>query len=210
MDDKKLTPQESMELIASMIRSSKQRVAMPDLRISVMWAVLTILTAAAAWGLIATTRNPYFNFVWFAIPVIGIPANLLLGARARREKQTKTYVDKVSDGLWKTVGCIAIGLTIGCFIAQQCGYPQAWLAMFYYAFIVVGFGAAVCGLLLRENSYLFGGVFSVFSGFAIIVCQLCRIPLLYSWVIPLYMLCFLLMFIVPAFIIARKIKTAAK
>ena len=44
MEDKKITPQESMALIAQMIESSKQRVAMPDLHISIMWAVLTILT----------------------------------------------------------------------------------------------------------------------------------------------------------------------
>ncbi|MCI9607089.1 MAG: hypothetical protein HFJ94_02790 [Muribaculaceae bacterium] len=206
MEDKKLTPQESMELIASMIQSTRRRVALPDLRISVMWAALSIITAATAWILLSTTHNPLFNFVWFAIPVIGIPASIIL-ANAKREKSgAKTYLDKVSDGVWKCVGYIAIGLTIGCFIAQQCGYPMAWLSMLYYAFIVVGFGAIVSGLLLRENSYVFGGLFSVFSGFAIIICNVCQIPLLYSWVVPLYILCFLLMFIVPAFIISRKLK----
>ncbi len=206
MDDKKLSPQESMELIASMIQSTKRRVAPVDLRISVMWAVITIVTAAAAWILIYFTHNPWFNFVWFAIPIIGIPANYILSSKRKEKISTKTYLDKVSEGVWKTVGFIAIGLTIGCFIAQECGYPQAWLAMFYYAFIIVGFGATVSGLLLRENSYVFGGVFSIFSGFAIIICNLCEVPLLYSWVVPLYILCFLLMFIVPAFIISRKIK----
>lgn len=206
MEDKKLTPQESMELIASMIQTSKQRVAMPDLRISVMWAILTILTAVTAWVLLTTTHNPWFNLVWFAIPVIGLPANAILSTKARHEKTAKTFIDIVTAGIWKTVGYIAIGTTIGCFIAQQCGHPQAWLAMFYYAFIIVGFGATATGLLLREKSYIFGGVFSIFSGFAIIVCNLCNIPLLYIWVVPLYILCFLLMFIVPAFVIAHKLK----
>ncbi|MDO4335957.1 MAG: hypothetical protein Q4C37_09060 [Bacteroidales bacterium] len=209
MEDKKLTPQESMELIASMIQNTKRRVASPDLRISVMWGVLVIVTAAAAWALLSTTHNPWYNFVWFAIPLIGIPANIIL--KGNREKRgAKTYLDTVSEGVWKCVGYIAIGLTIACFIAQECGYPSAWLAMFYYAFIVVGFGAAVSGLLLRENSYLFGGLFSIFAGFAIIICSLCQVPLLYSWVVPLYILCFLLMFIVPAFIISRKIKAETK
>lgn len=210
MEEKKLTPQESMELITSMIQSTKRRVASPDLRISVMWAALTIITAATAWILLSTTHNPWFNFIWFAIPVIGIPTNIILANSRREQIKTKTYLDKVSEDLWKCVGYIAMGLTIGCFIAQQCGYPQAWLAMFYYAFIIVGFGATVSGLLLREGSYIFGGLFSIFSGFAIIFCNLCQIPLLYSWVVPLYILCFLLMFIVPAFIISRKIKAEEK
>ncbi len=210
MEDKKLTPQESMELIASMIQSTKRRVASPDLRISVMWGVLVIITAAAAWILLSTTHNPWFNFVWFAIPVIGIPANIILANSRQKKSCTTTYLDKVSADLWKCVGYIAIALTIACFIAQQCGYPSAWLAMFYYAFIIVGFGATVSGLLLRETSYVFGGLFSILSGFVIIICTLCRVPLLYSWVVPLYILCFLLMFIVPAFIISRKIKAGEK
>lgn len=210
MDEKKLTPQESMELITSMIQNTKRRVATPDLRISVMWAVLTIVTAIAAWVLLSTTHNPWYNFIWFTIPVIGIPTNILMAQNNRNKNMTKSYLDKVSESIWKSVGYIAMGLTIGCFIAQQCGYPQAWLAMFYYAFIIVGFGAMTSGFLLRENSYVFGGLFSIFSGFAIIVCNLCRIPLYYSWVVPLYILCFLLMFIIPAFIISRKIKAQEK
>ncbi|MCM1452170.1 MAG: hypothetical protein NC102_07920 [Clostridium sp.] len=210
MEDKKLTPQESMELIASMIQNTKRRVASPNLHISIMWAALTIATAAAAWILLSTTHNPYFNFVWFAIPVIGIPANIILANKNREKTIAKTYLDKVREGLWKIVGCIAIGLTIGCFIAQQCGYPQAWLAMFFFAFIIVGFAAAANGLLLNESSYVFGGIFSIFSGFAVIICSLCQIPLLYSWVAPLYILCFLLMFIIPAFIVSRKIKAQKK
>ncbi len=207
MEDKKLSPQESMELIASMIQNTKSRVATLDLRISIMWAALSIITALAAWVLVTTTHNPWFNFVWFAIPVIGIPISIMLSIRKKEKCVAKTYIDKVREGVWKAVGYIGIGLTIGCFISQQCGYTQAWLAMFYYAFIIVGFGAAVSGLLLREDSYVFGGIFSIFSGFAIIICNLCQVPLSYSWVAPLYILCFLLMFIVPAYIISRKIKT---
>ncbi len=207
MNEKKLTPQESMELIASMIQKTKQRVAPADLRISVMWAVLTIFTAVAVWVLVSTTRNPFYNFVWFAIPVIGIPVNIILSAKTK-EKNAKTYIDNVSEGLWKTIGYIAIGLTIGCFIAQQFGHPQAWLAMLYYAFIIVGTGATVTGLLLRENSYIFGGMFSILAGFAVIICTLCQIPLQYSWVLPLYILSFFMMFIIPAFIVSRKNKVS--
>lgn len=91
MEDKKLTPKESMELIASMIQTSKQRVAMSDLRIPTMWATISILTAVAVWVLITTTHNPWFNFIWFAIPVIGLPANILLSAKDRNKKLQKNF-----------------------------------------------------------------------------------------------------------------------
>ncbi len=70
MEDKKNHPQESMALIAQMIESSKQRVAMPDLHISIMWAVLTILTAATVLTGMLLFHSPWINLVWFAIPAI--------------------------------------------------------------------------------------------------------------------------------------------
>lgn len=204
MENKELTPQESMTLIARMIEASKQRVAMPDLRISVMWAVLSIVTAAVVLTVSLIRYTPWINLVWFAIPVIGIPLNIMLSPKTGIQTGTKTFLDTICARIWKTVGFIAIFLTIICGIFQITGYPQAWLAMLYYAFIIVGFAAAMTGIVLRENSYVVGGVFSILAGFTVIALQLCNIPLLVVWVIPLYMFCFLIMFIVPAFIIRRK------
>lgn len=208
MEDRKLTPQQSMALITQMIESSRQRVAMPDLRISIMWACLTIITAAIVLVVSLVNYNPLINIVWFAIPVIGIPANRIMAKKSDGEKGAKTVIDKISDGLWKIVGVIAIILSVICLIFNLCGYPQAWLAMFYYAFITVGFGAAVTGIILKENSYVFGGIFSIMAGFIVIVLNICMMPLLIVWMLPLYMLCFLLMFIVPAFMIRKKLNAS--
>lgn len=207
MEDKQLTPQESMELIATMIQKTKCRAAIPDLRISVMWATVTIIIAIAVWVLVSTTNNPLYYIVWSYIPYIGIPAYEFL---SRKRRGNRTYVDKVYNGLWKSVFGVGILVTNGCFVFQLYGYLQAWFAMFYFSTIIVGFGAIVNGLLLKENSYLYGGGFAVLSGFAVIVCNLCQIPFLYSWVAPLCILNFLLMFIVPAFIITRKLKASEK
>ena len=208
MEDKKITPQESMALIAQMIESSKQRVAMPDLRISIMWAVLTILTAATVLTGMLLFHSPWINLVWFAIPAIGVPVNIIMVKKSEVVKGAKTLIDTVSDGIWKTVGFIAIALSLMCLVFNLFGHPEAWLVMFYYAFIMVGFGAAMTGILLKENSYIFGGVFSIIVGFVVIALQICMIQLLIVWVLPLYMLCFLLMFIVPAFVIRKKLNAS--
>lgn len=207
MEDKKLTPQESMALIAQMIESSKQRVAMPDLRISVMLAILTTLTAATVLIVSLISYTPYINALWFAIPVVGIPANIIMMKKSGVEKGAKTVIDTITDGIWKTVGLIGISLTVICFVFHLLGHPAAWIAMFYYAFIVVGFGAAMTGIVVKENSYIFGGIFSIIAGFIVVAIKSCMIPLLIVWVLPLYILCFLLMFIVPAFVIRKKLNS---
>lgn len=208
MEDRNLTPQESMALITQMIESTKQRVAMPDLRISIMWASLTIITAAIVLTVSLVDYNPMINIVWFAIPAIGLPANWLMARKSDAAKGSKTAIDKISDGIWKTVGAVAIIISAICLVFNLYGYPQAWLAMFYYAFIIVGFGTAMTGIILKENSYIFGGLFSMTAGFIITILNICMIPLLMVWVLPLYMLCFLLMFIVPAFIIRKKLNAS--
>ena len=210
MEEKKLTPQESMEIIARMIEVSKQRIAMPDLRISVMWALVTIATAAVVLTASLIGYTPRINLVWFAIPVIGLPLNYLMAQKAESAKGAKTVIDHIGDGIWKTVGFTGIALSAICLVFNLHGYPQAWLAMFYYAFIIVGFGATMQGIVLKERSYVFGGTFSILSGFATVILTLCRIPLAMVWVLPLYMLCFLLMFIVPAFVIRKKLNSGKR
>lgn len=207
MDVKNLSPQESMAIITEMIEASKQRMAMPDLRISVMWALVTILTAAFVLAMaLSGHHSPWVNLAWLAIPVIGIPATILSARKAGAAKGAKTALDRISDGIWKIVGIVAVLMSGICIVFNLMGYPQAWLCMFFYAFIIVGFGAAVQGIILRESSYVFGGVFSIVAGSVLLCLTICRVSLLIVWVLPLYMLCFLLMFILPAFVISKKIK----
>lgn len=210
MEDKKLTPQESMALIAQMIETSKHRVAMPNIKISVMWAVLTILSAAIVLIVSLTCYTPWINLVWMAIPVVGIPASTIMAKKMKVEMVAKTAIDNISDRIWKTVGFIAILLSVVCLVFNLLGYPQAWLAMLYYGFIVVGFGAAMEGIIMKECSYIFGGVFSIIAGFFVAALNICMIPLMMAWLLPLYMLCFLLMFIVPAFVIRKKINASKR
>ncbi len=195
-----------MALITAMIENSKHRVAVADLRISMMWALLSITTASVVFIALLTTGNPSFNWLWLAILLIGLPANLLLSRKCQTEAKVRTFIDRVHDGLWRTVSLVAIVLVPICLVFNFYGYPQAWMAMFFYAFVIVGFAAVVQGILLQERSYVFGGIFSVIAGFVVVAVSLCGIPLLVVWMLPLYVLCFLLMFIVPAVIVGKKLQ----
>lgn len=208
MEDKNFTPRESIEIIARMIEASKQRRTMPDLRISIMWAVVTIVSAAIVLTVSLIDYTPRINLVWFAIPAVGLPATFIMEKKSGRSKGVKTAIDIISDGIWQTVGTIAIALSVICLALNILGYPEAWRSMFYFAFIIVGFGAAVQGIVLKENSYRFGGIFSILAGFALVALDICGFPMLIIWVIPLYIICFVLMFIVPAIIIRKKFNSA--
>ena len=204
MEDKQLTPQESMELIASMIQATRRRVATPDLRIALMWSLLVIITTVAACTCVMFTQNPWFNLIWLAIPCIGIPTHLALIRKKKGETQTKSYIDKINDNIWKLVGWLGCAISVVCLAFNICGYPQAWLAMFLYGFIIVGVGAAAQGIVIGERSYIAGGCLSIVSGFVVTIAVIAGISV-GIWAIALYLLCLVMMLLVPVIVIRRKI-----
>lgn len=205
MEDKQLTPQESMELIASMIQATRRRVATPDLRIALMWSLLVIITTVVACTCVMFTQNPWFNLIWLAIPCIGIPTHIILiRKRKKSEKPTRSYIDRISDNIWKLVGWLGCLISVLCLAFNICGYPQAWLAMFLYGFIIVGGGTATQGIVIGERSYIIGGCFSIVSGFAVTIAIIAGFSV-GIWAIALYLLCLVMMLLVPVIVIRRKI-----
>lgn len=207
MDVKNLSPQESMAIITEMIETSKQRMAIRDLRVSVIWALLSMnVTAIVIFMIQFGYYTPWVNLLWFAVPILGFPLQAVLVRKTGKSKGVKTVIDRISNGIWKMLGLISLLLMISCAVLHVMGYPRAWDCMFFYVFIIVGFGVAVQGIILRECSCIFGGVSSIFVGNVLLCLTICNMPMRIDWVLPLYNICMLLMFMVPDFIISKKIK----
>ncbi len=128
-----------------------------------------------------------------------------LDRKKTSEYSASTYVDKISAGIWKMVGGLAFAGMALCVGFMLFSY-NVWILMFMYAFVIVGFGAAVQGVVIRESSLIFGGIFGILAGGFVVCCVMSGIPLRHVWVIPLYMFCFLLMTVIPGHIINCKAK----
>lgn len=85
MEEKKISEQESIELITAMINRTKERYNIGDGNIMLMWGILTVLTAAAVWLLLVFTQNQLWNWLWFAIPVAGGIVTPFMSKRKQRE-----------------------------------------------------------------------------------------------------------------------------
>lgn len=203
MEDKKLTEKESLALIAEMISNTRNRLQIGDGNILLIWGYVTAVTAILQYALSMATGDPRSNLAYFLIPLVGLPL-------ARREKgkhdvkaMPKTYTDKISDGIWRTVGALAgIGLAL-CVGFMLYGY-NCWMLMFIYALVVVGIGTTVQGIVIREKTLVAGGLFSATAGGFITCCIICGIPVLVIWATPLYIICFILMTVIPGHIINHK------
>lgn len=205
MEDKKLTEKESLEVITSMIARTKSRY-LGNANILLMWGYLAVFCSILVWILLAATQQNVWNWLWFAIPVIGI---LLTSIMARREKRTDgavTYSDKITSHLWSIFGVSEIILTFICLGFSLIGGIECWTAMFVYTVIAAPFAEIAQGLIIKEKSLTWGGIVGLAIGMVSVCCVTGKIPLLANWFMPLFILFWVVMMIVPGHIINFKAK----
>ena len=205
MEEKKLTEKESLEVITSMIARTKVRY-LGSGNILLMWGYLTVFTSILVWMLLATTRQNVWNWLWFAIPVIGMSLTFIMVRREKRTEGAVTYSDKITSQLWSIFGLSEIVLTLICLGFSLIGGIKCWIAMMVYTLIAAPFAEIAQGLIFKEKSLTWGGIVGLAIGMVTICCVIGYIPLLANWFMPLFILFWVVMMIVPGHIINHKAK----
>lgn len=205
MEDKKLTGIESIELITSMINRTKERYIGSG-NIMLLWGYLVVAVTVLVWVMFEITHNPAWNWLWFAIPFVGGIATPLMARREKLRKGVTTYSDMITDRLWTLFGLSEMVLIVLCLIAAYCFAVNCWAAMLVYSFIVAAFAEIVQGIVVKEKSLVAGGGIGLFLGMLTLCCVVGRVPLYADWFLPLFMLGFVCMMIVPGHILNYKMR----
>lgn len=205
MEDKKLTEKESLEVITSMIARPKARY-LGSGNILLMWGYLAVFSSILVWILLAATQQNVWNWLWFAIPVIGMPLTSIMARREKRTNGVVTYSDKITSHLWSIFGVSEIVLTLICLGFSLIGGIKCWTAMIVYTIIAAPFAEIAQGLIVKEKSLTWGGIVGLAIGMVLVCCVTGKIPLLANWFMPLFILFWVVMMIVPGHIINHKAK----
>lgn len=191
----KLNERESIELIARMISDTKSRLEVGDGNILLNWGILTVVIASVVWAAVAATRNPAFNGLW-ALMIFGWFFNRRLAVK-QRSRGYLSYTDKVCGVIWTSVGFLGLTGVVVCAVLHLATGNSPWMVMFFYALFVVGFGVIGSGAALKVRSMVAGGILSVAFGMVLLGCIFSGVKLSTAWVMPGFILCFVLMMIVP-------------
>lgn len=202
MEEKKLTEQESISIITEMISRTKDRY-IGDGNIMLMWGWVTIAVTGLVWLMLALTYNGAWNWLWFLIPIVGGIATPIMSKTSESKRGVKTYSDKITSNIWQAVGIIAFAATILCIAFDFAGI-SAWSLMFIYPLIIVPFAEIVQGLIVREKSLVVWGACGIALGLFTTSCLICNITLYAYWFMPMFMLAFACMMLIPGYIINRK------
>lgn len=205
MEDKKLTEKESLEVITSMIARTKARY-LGSGNILLMWGYLAVFSSILVWILLAATQQNVWNWLWFAIPVIGMPLTSIMARHEKRTNGVVTYSDKITSHLWSIFGVSEIVLTLICLGFSLIGGIKCWTAMIVYTIIAAPFAEIAQGLIVKEKSLTWGGIVGLAIGMVLVCCVTGKIPLLANWFMPLFILFWVVMMIVPGHIINHKAK----
>ncbi len=76
--------------------------------------------------------------------------------------------------------------------------------MFVYSLIVVPFAEIIQGLIVREKSLVAGGVCGMVIGLFVTSCLICDITLYPYWFLPVFIVAFACMMLIPGYIINHK------
>ena len=196
MTEKQLTEKESLEVITSMIARTKERYV-GDGRILLMWGYLDVAVAVLIWVLVLSTHNHAWHWLWFAIPLIGYPATVVMSRNKQRVRGVTTYSDKISSKLWTFVGLSELAAVCLCSVFHFGFGINCWFTLMVYSLIAVPLAVAIQGAIIKEGSFVFGGSLGLLIGLFTLCCVVGRVALIGAWVVPLFILTFIAIMIIP-------------
>lgn len=205
MEERKLTEKESLEVITSMIARTKAHYLGSGNNL-LMWGYLVVAVSIIVWMLLAATHQGYWNWLWFAIPLIGWPTQIIMGRKTERKNGAVSYSDKITSRMWIIVGASEIVLTLACIALKVFGSINCWGSMLVYSLLIVPAAEITQGLIVKENSLTAGGAIGLTIGQATLCCVIGGVALSTSWYMSMFILAFVAMMIIPGHIINKKAK----
>jgi len=195
MAEETFSPQQSLQVIRSMIDKTKQEMSDNSLYFLV-WGWITFVCCTGQFILKHLVGYERHYLVWWLI-VAGIVFSTWYGMRQERSKKARTYVGDSMKYLWTGMGISFFVLSM---ILTRIGWGSA---VFPFFIMLYGLGTFVSGSILRFKPLVIGG--SIAWGLAVGA----------AWVAYDYQMLFaaaaiLFSYIIPAYLLrARKIVSTA-
>lgn len=205
MEEKRITERESIEIITSMIARTRERYV-GDGNILLMWGYLTVLVTVLVWITLVSTKNPMWNWLWFLIPVIGGIATPVMSRKQQLKTGVKSYTDKLTSKIWTIVGLASIAAILCCLCFALFRGVNCWTMMFLFPVTIIPVVEIAQGFIVKENSLVLGGGVGLAIGIFMTCCVAGKVTLYHGWALPLFIIAFICMMIIPGHIINHKTK----
>lgn len=187
-DPENFSPEESLQLIQSMIDKTKSDLADNSFYF-LLWGWLVLIACLLQYTLLEFFHSPYHYYAW-CLMWIGVIAMVFNIRKEKRAKRVETYIGESMKYLW-----IGIGIS---FVAAGwiCAF-SGWENAFPLFILLYAVGTFVSGCIMKFRPLILGG--AVCWGMAIIAAAL---P--YEWQILVTALAVLISYIIPGYLLKRR------
>lgn len=191
METRKLTQNESIELIATMIAQTRQKFERGSGTIFLLWGYISFLTSAAVWIATTLSPNPAWNILWWAIPVLGFPLMFII--KRNHPKNARTYIDRFISYIWIVTGSVAVVFPMaGMFV------PIMNFVTIPVETLVLSIAVTITGLTIEFRPLVIGGIISLL------------LSMLFYFVNDYYPVIFMAMFVAAMIIPGHILNSRAK
>lgn len=153
--NKEMTAQESLKLITETMNNSRKDILRSSGKHLLFWGVLLTIFSLAIFLLWNASGKGAWNYLWFAMPVVGMPVTRLLNKGVAPVPES--LISKMLGGVWSAYGIFAM--------------CAAALALFLVPFnitvtiiLLFGFAESVSGIILKNWTVIVSGFILAMGG----------------------------------------------
>jgi len=186
MQEEKFSPEQSLQLIQSMISKTKQHMSDNSIYFLV-WGWITFIACTGQFVLKHIYQYEKHYMVWTVI-IIGILFSIYQGRKDEKSIKARTYVDESMKYLWS-------GMAISFFVLGMILTKLGWgISIFPFFIMLYGLGTFVSGNIIQFKPLIIGGLIAwalaIGSTFASYDYQMLfgAAAILISYIIPAHLL----------------------
>ena len=193
MEEKKISEQESLELITRMINQTKKDLSVGNGDSFLMWGYLSAAISLAVIVMLLATNDPRFAWLYMAIPIAGFTASGIKTYKAKRKSHVaSTYASNTINNVW----------AISCLL--HFGEVKSWKGMFLLGMLLPGIGTYTTGVILKEMSIQMCGLLGVVIGTGLLRDFVCGEQVISIMQMGQMVLSFVITLIIPGHILNFK------
>ncbi|MBR1782113.1 MAG: hypothetical protein IJ753_01160 [Bacteroidales bacterium] len=146
--NKEMTAQQSLNLISESFNKSRKDILRNSAKYFILWGALLTITSLVIYFLWHLTGKPQWNFLWFAMPLIGYPLAALMGKYNKTIPQNE--VSKMLGSVWSVFGAFSVTLSaIAVFLLP--------MHVTFIIVIIMGLAECMSGVLLKNWPIIIAG-----------------------------------------------------
>ena len=165
-----LSAQRSFDLINETIEGNRRAILRNNGKYFILWGCFLTFMSLLVYVLWKTTGKAQWNYLWFAMPVIGYPLASMLKRRDAVPVPANT-VSRMLSGTWASFGifaCLVSAISLLCYGLSK-GLSEVIMAVNITSALILLFGMAetICGVILKNWIIRVAGIVTGVGGMVI-------------------------------------------